>query len=53
MARRLLGADNAATVLNSQGAEEEPVMQVRPVCVGGVEGVTHTCTHLKSDQQRV
>uniref|UniRef100_A0A3Q3W8G6 Palladin n=1 Tax=Mola mola TaxID=94237 RepID=A0A3Q3W8G6_MOLML len=27
MARRLLGADNAATVLNSQGAEEEPVMQ--------------------------
>ncbi|KAM3619128.1 uncharacterized protein V6R79_003405 [Siganus canaliculatus] len=27
MARRLLGADNAATVLNSQEAEEEPVTQ--------------------------
>lgn len=29
MARRLLGADNAATVLNSQETEEEPVTQVR------------------------
>lgn len=28
MARRLLGADNAATVLNSQETEEEPVTQV-------------------------
>ncbi|XP_068174984.1 palladin isoform X2 [Antennarius striatus] len=27
MARRLLGADNAATVLNTQDAEEEPVTQ--------------------------
>lgn len=29
MARRLLGADNAATVLNTQDAEEEPVTQVK------------------------
>lgn len=29
MARRLLGADNAATVLNTQDTEEEPVTQVR------------------------
>lgn len=28
MARRLLGADNAATVLNTQDTEEEPVTQV-------------------------
>lgn len=28
MARRLLGADNAATVLNTQDAEDEPVTQV-------------------------
>uniref|UniRef100_A0A669EBM6 Palladin n=1 Tax=Oreochromis niloticus TaxID=8128 RepID=A0A669EBM6_ORENI len=31
MARRLLGADNAATVLNTQDTEEEPVTQVRGV----------------------
>lgn len=29
MARRLLGADNAATVLNTQDTEEEPVTQVQ------------------------
>lgn len=29
MARRLLGADNAATVLNTQDTEEEPVTQVK------------------------
>lgn len=28
MARRLLGADNAATVFNTQQTEEEPVTQV-------------------------
>lgn len=28
MARRLLGADNAATVFNTQQVEEEPVTQV-------------------------
>lgn len=35
MARRLLGADNAATVFNTQQVEEEPVTQV----------YTHTHTH--------
>lgn len=29
MARRLLGTDNAATVLNTQDTEEEPVTQVQ------------------------
>lgn len=29
MARRLLGADNAATVLNTQDTEEEPIPQVQ------------------------
>lgn len=29
MARRLLGADNAATVFNTQQVEEEPVRQVQ------------------------
>lgn len=33
MARRLLGADNAATVLNTQDTEEEPVTQVRQLFI--------------------
>lgn len=37
MARRLLGADNAATVLNTQDTEEEPVTQVQ-----WLTGSTHT-----------
>lgn len=37
MARRLLGADNAATVLNTQDTEEEPVTQVK-----WLVGPTHT-----------
>lgn len=40
MARRLLGADNAATVLNTQETEEEPVqLQVR--CGGSAGGERH------------
>lgn len=45
MARRLLGADNAATVLNTQDAEEEPVTQVRWLCGSahlGAEPLTQT-----------
>lgn len=54
MARRLLGADNAATVLNTQDTEEEPVTQVRWLFVSdphtwrGKRNHTHTLTHLKS-----
>lgn len=46
MARRLLGADNAATVLNTQDAEEEPVTQVRWLCgPTHLEGEPLTQTH--------
>lgn len=43
MARRLLGADNAATVFNTQQVEAEPVTQVYTkiqMCK-----LAHTCTH--------
>lgn len=46
MARRLLGADNAATVLNTQDTEEEPVTQVRWLFGSThLEGENHTHTH--------
>uniref|UniRef100_A0A096MAK9 Palladin n=1 Tax=Poecilia formosa TaxID=48698 RepID=A0A096MAK9_POEFO len=39
MARRLLGADNAATVLNTQDTEEEPITQVRGPFTRGTCGI--------------
>lgn len=47
MARRLLGADNAATVLNTQDTEEEPITQVRWLFnrIHTPGGGNHTHTH--------